>query len=63
MILPVGAHREDQMYVLMDKLQDGRVVTRELFPVRYVPLVPGKQKLERVGGGSGGVAPPAGPDL
>lgn len=38
MILPLGANGEDQSLVLVEKRPDGVAVTRDLMPVRFVPM-------------------------
>ena len=43
MIIPVGATRDTQMLVQVDKFEVG-VEQRELLPVRFVPLVKGRVK-------------------
>jgi protein-L-isoaspartate(D-aspartate) O-methyltransferase len=39
MIIPVGSPYVTQQLVLIDKLADGRVTTRQMLAVRFVPLV------------------------
>ncbi len=39
MIIPVGSPYVTQQLVLIDKLADGRVTTRQVLAVRFVPLV------------------------
>jgi protein-L-isoaspartate(D-aspartate) O-methyltransferase len=39
MIIPVGSPYVTQQLVLVDKLADGRVTTRQVLAVRFVPLV------------------------
>ncbi|MGH8583239.1 MAG: protein-L-isoaspartate(D-aspartate) O-methyltransferase [Gammaproteobacteria bacterium] len=38
MVIPVGGHFMTQYLVLVSKDQDGQVTTRQLLPVRFVPL-------------------------
>ncbi len=42
MVVPVGAHWEIQQLLLVTKGADGTVSQRNVLPVRFVPLVPGK---------------------
>ena len=39
MIIPVGSPYVTQQLVLIDKLADGRVTTRQMLAVRFVPLL------------------------
>jgi protein-L-isoaspartate(D-aspartate) O-methyltransferase len=39
MVIPVGGAFQVQHLVLVEKAEDGRVTTRNLMPVRFVPLV------------------------
>ena len=39
MVIPVGGAFQVQHLVLVEKGEDGRVTTRNLLPVRFVPLV------------------------
>jgi len=41
MVLPVGTRFTTQQLVLVSKLSDGRVKTRQLLPVAFVPLTGG----------------------
>jgi hypothetical protein len=41
--MPVGDPRSDQRLVVADKGQAGRVIVRELDPVRFVPLLRGER--------------------
>jgi protein-L-isoaspartate(D-aspartate) O-methyltransferase len=41
MVLPVGTRFTTQQLVLVSKLSDGRVRTRQLLPVAFVPLTGG----------------------
>jgi protein-L-isoaspartate(D-aspartate) O-methyltransferase len=41
MVLPVGTRFTTQQLVLVRKLPDGRVMTRQLLPVAFVPLIGG----------------------
>ncbi|MCX7897429.1 MAG: protein-L-isoaspartate(D-aspartate) O-methyltransferase [Rhodocyclaceae bacterium] len=41
MVIPVGAPFQTQQLLLIEKLPDGRVHSRQLMPVRFVPLVGG----------------------
>jgi protein-L-isoaspartate(D-aspartate) O-methyltransferase len=43
MVIPVGADREHQVLECFTKDQEGRVEHRELFGVRFVPLVTGAE--------------------
>jgi protein-L-isoaspartate(D-aspartate) O-methyltransferase len=38
MILPIGTRFTTQELVLVTKAADGRVTTRQVLPVRFVPL-------------------------
>lgn len=38
MIIPVGSAFMTQQLILIEKLPDGRITTRQLLPVRFVPL-------------------------
>jgi protein-L-isoaspartate(D-aspartate) O-methyltransferase len=38
MVIPVGGHFTTQWLLLIEKDDDGRVVTRQIAPVRFVPL-------------------------
>jgi protein-L-isoaspartate(D-aspartate) O-methyltransferase len=42
MVIPVGPRDDVQHLLVIDKQADGRTVTRQSLPVRFVPLVPGK---------------------
>jgi protein-L-isoaspartate(D-aspartate) O-methyltransferase len=42
MVVPVGKSPLDQELLVVEKLADGRTVERSVFPVRFVPMVPGK---------------------
>jgi protein-L-isoaspartate(D-aspartate) O-methyltransferase len=42
MVIPVGASQEAQQLLLIVKRADGSVERRNVLPVRFVPLVPGK---------------------
>jgi protein-L-isoaspartate(D-aspartate) O-methyltransferase len=42
MVIPVGANWEVQRLLLVTKDADGRIAQRNVLPVRFVPLVPGK---------------------
>lgn len=39
MIIPVGKRMGTQFLILVEKLDDGRIVSKNLMPVRFVPLV------------------------
>jgi protein-L-isoaspartate O-methyltransferase len=39
--MPVGDPRLDQELVLVEKDRDGRIVSKRLLPVRFVPLLRG----------------------
>jgi protein-L-isoaspartate(D-aspartate) O-methyltransferase len=41
LVVPLGAHKEEQVLVRVDKLPDGTVRHTDLAPVRFVPLVTG----------------------
>ena len=41
MVIPVGAAFQSQQLMLVEKLADGAVTTRQLMPVRFVPLTGG----------------------
>ena len=41
MVIPVGAAFLTQHLMLVEKNQDGTIVTRQLLPVRFVPLTGG----------------------
>lgn len=41
MIIPVGSRFFTQQLVLVEKKSDGTVHTREILPVRFVPLTGG----------------------
>jgi protein-L-isoaspartate(D-aspartate) O-methyltransferase len=38
MILPIGTRFTTQELVLVTKTEDGRLTTRQILPVRFVPL-------------------------
>jgi protein-L-isoaspartate(D-aspartate) O-methyltransferase len=42
MVIPVGANADVQNLLLVEKLPDRSVKVRNVLPVRFVPLVPGK---------------------
>ena len=42
MVIPVGGSHEAQELLLVVKRADGSVERRNVLPVRFVPLVPGK---------------------
>lgn len=42
LVAPVG-DREDQQLLVLDKGMDGRIHRREVFPVMFVPMVPGRK--------------------
>jgi protein-L-isoaspartate(D-aspartate) O-methyltransferase len=42
MVIPVGANWEVQQLLLVTKDADGRIAQKNVLPVRFVPLVPGK---------------------
>lgn len=42
MVLPVGKSPLDQELLVVEKLPDGKIRRRSVFPVRFVPMVPGK---------------------
>ena len=41
MVIPVGSRFLTQQLVLIEKQQDGQLITRQLLPVRFVPLTGG----------------------
>jgi protein-L-isoaspartate(D-aspartate) O-methyltransferase len=41
MVLPVGTRFTTQQLVLVRKLADGRITTRQMLPVAFVPLTGG----------------------
>jgi protein-L-isoaspartate(D-aspartate) O-methyltransferase len=41
MVIPVGSMFQTQHLTLVEKLSDGQVRTRQLLPVRFVPLTRG----------------------
>jgi protein-L-isoaspartate(D-aspartate) O-methyltransferase len=41
MVIPVGGAFMTQQLILIEKLPDGRITTRQLLPVRFVPLTGG----------------------
>jgi protein-L-isoaspartate(D-aspartate) O-methyltransferase len=41
MIIPVGSRFLTQQLVVVNKEQDGQLVTRQILPVRFVPLTGG----------------------
>jgi protein-L-isoaspartate(D-aspartate) O-methyltransferase len=43
LVVPVGAQFAGQDLLVIHKQADGRTVSRNVLPVRFVPLVPGKQ--------------------
>jgi len=44
MVLPVGGRFETQWLMLLTKNEKGEVRKREVMPVAFVPMVPGKKK-------------------
>jgi protein-L-isoaspartate(D-aspartate) O-methyltransferase len=44
MVLPLGAPFSFQHLVLVEKADDGRVTTRQLLPVHFVPLTGGSRQ-------------------
>ena len=38
MVIPIGARFLTQQLMLGEKQQDGSIVTRQILPVRFVPL-------------------------
>ncbi|MGH9629229.1 MAG: protein-L-isoaspartate(D-aspartate) O-methyltransferase [Bryobacteraceae bacterium] len=42
LVAPVGGSASNQELVVVEKGKDGRTKTRTVFPVRFVPMVPGK---------------------
>jgi protein-L-isoaspartate(D-aspartate) O-methyltransferase len=42
MVVPVGAHPEEQELMLIEKDAAGAIRRRPVFAVRFVPMVPGK---------------------
>lgn len=43
MVIPVGAHFMAQYLLLVEKKADGAVTTRQILPVRFVPLTGGER--------------------
>ena len=41
MVIPVGSRFLTQQLVLIEKQQDGQLITQQLLPVRFVPLTGG----------------------
>ena len=41
MVLPIGTRFTTQQLVLVRKLDDGRITTRQMLPVAFVPLTGG----------------------
>jgi protein-L-isoaspartate(D-aspartate) O-methyltransferase len=41
MVIPVGSAFFTQQLMLVEKAQDGTVTTRQILPVRFVPLTRG----------------------
>jgi protein-L-isoaspartate(D-aspartate) O-methyltransferase len=41
MVIPIGAPFLTQQLMLVDKQPDGTIVTRQVLPVRFVPLTGG----------------------
>jgi len=41
-VIPVGAAGETQELLLITKDRDGKSTRRNILPVRFVPLVPGR---------------------
>jgi protein-L-isoaspartate(D-aspartate) O-methyltransferase len=42
MVIPVGASRDEQELLLIVKSADGKLEQKNILPVRFVPLVPGR---------------------
>ena len=43
LVMPVGDPRADQQLILLEKDTSGRIASRELLPVRFVPLLRGER--------------------
>jgi protein-L-isoaspartate(D-aspartate) O-methyltransferase len=43
-VIPVGSHFYTQNLIVVEKREDGRIVTRNLFPVSFVPMTGAAQK-------------------
>ena len=43
LVMPVGDPRADQQLILLEKDASGRIASRELLPVRFVPLLRGER--------------------
>jgi protein-L-isoaspartate(D-aspartate) O-methyltransferase len=41
MVIPIGAPFQTQQLMLVEKRDDGAVTTRQMMPVRFVPLTGG----------------------
>ena len=45
MVIPVGDQRRDQMIMRVTR-RDGEIHSEDLWPVRFLPLVPGRPEVE-----------------